>query len=507
MRSITYFALSYLRILSIALLLFLIVAIVSTKTVAQVKLLGKPKGMFQGVVGTDGKPIYLLEGKPLTYDNGICGYLNYLLKSISGQATSGNTGVLRDNFSIQVCHFTQSPKTVTDVLQECETVNLQIAKDKRGQIINNRFEQPLVISGLSGTLGINGNQIPYLMLSGSKSGDVNVSGDTIVSEVQIMKSKYNKVEVSGNVFRKDTARIDVMNSSIQNLFFEGNNAKVLNAYFMEDTLGMANFSANYIADVNVNHKINEVNFFHCQLNNWLMTDITKLPGSRSIRFNQCSFGKESGLLGISADTIEFKSCVHIEHGMFLQGIDKEEPTILKFYNTDLTNIEFDYDSRYKLYESPYPELNRSIYEQLLVKFQNEKKLNSYERVDKEYFQSRHSWFVNELSFIWWDYSYNKWRIIIWTIFFLLLFTLWNYGNWEKLILIYPIKKSADISASASEYEKIIKIFVYTSFIFFSIKVDFEKLSFKSTKWLVYFFLQYIIGLICLFFIANAILKL
>jgi hypothetical protein len=55
-------------------------------------------------------------------------------------------------------------------------------------------------------------------------------------------------------------------------------------------------------------------------------------------------------------------------------------------------------------------------------------------------------------------------------------------------------------------KRMIYALVFTSFIFFSLRIDFDKLKYANTKYLAAFFVQYIVGLICLFFLVNAIFK-
>jgi hypothetical protein len=57
-----------------------------------------------------------------------------------------------------------------------------------------------------------------------------------------------------------------------------------------------------------------------------------------------------------------------------------------------------------------------------------------------------------------------------------------------------------------KFQFIVKGFIFTSLIFFSLRINFEKLSYNTTKGLVWFFFQYIVGLVCLFFLVNYILK-
>src|ERR1700761_538576 len=124
--------------------------------IAQVKIAGPKKGAFQPVLKVDGKVVDLLEGRTLTYDNGICGYLNKLLIPLAEKPIPGTTGLLTHDFYIQQSYFIQSKQTITDVLQECNDVNLAVDKSHKGFLINNHFNQPLVISGISGSLQMNG---------------------------------------------------------------------------------------------------------------------------------------------------------------------------------------------------------------------------------------------------------------------------------------------------------------------------------------------------------------
>jgi len=229
-------------------------------------------------------------------------------------------------------------------------------------------------------------------------------------------------------------------------------------------------------------------------------------GIEKMMFSQCTFSQNARLADANIDTLEFERCINFEKGTILRGLDRNKPIVLKFDRSDLTNLDFDYDQRYELYKWPSREANESVFQQLLVKFENEKKTESYKRVDIEYSKYRNNQLVNTLNYIWWNFGYEKWLIILWTIFFLSCFTIINMIFWKNFRKIYHVEKESDITNSTGG-EKFIKILLFTSLIFFSLRINFEKLSFKHTGRLVYFFFQYITGLVCLFFIANAILKL
>lgn len=78
---------------------------------------------------SDTKGTYKLEKKQLTYDNGICGYINNLLNPYASRNISSIYGdVLDRDFVFESNHFIQTKKTLSSTLQECEIVK-NIAED------------------------------------------------------------------------------------------------------------------------------------------------------------------------------------------------------------------------------------------------------------------------------------------------------------------------------------------------------------------------------------------
>ncbi len=79
--------------------------------------------------------------------------------------------------------------------------------------------------------------------------------------------------------------------------------------------------------------------------------------------------------------------------------------------------------------------------------------------------------------------------------------------------LYPIMEKDNPSyydrtqlAGQNNRKKRVKVLAFTVLIFFSLRVDFDKLSFQKPGLVIYFFIQYLIGLGCLFLILIAILK-
>jgi hypothetical protein len=159
----------------------------------------------------------------------------------------------------------------------------------------------------------------------------------------------------------------------------------------------------------------------------------------------------------------------------------------------------------------------SNYEGLLGKFRIEKKDESYERLDLEYqdFKGMHngSWarVFNWLNREWWNYGYSRGKVIQWTFVFLALFFVGNMLLWRQMQETYSIHQSQNFIDRREhpfryQMQKYIRIFLYTAYIFFSIKIDLPRLKITNFWLLLYFFFQFLVGLWCLFFIVNALLK-
>ena len=395
------------------------------------------------------------------------------------------------------------------MLEDCFGENITFTPPSKMTISNTYFSDALVLSGLSGKLEINGCFVPYIRVSSSQNGSINFTGNKIPYVVDIQSINNNNIEINSNSFTSDSALVVINQSHIDEIKFVSNSAKRIEIRCFSDTFENIYFMNPQVGIESSENTSPTFEFWNCQIKGtfWPIIGQTKRPSK--IEFTECLFDSKTQLIGITTDTVEFCNCINIEKGMRFDCEKNREPIILKLYHTDLTNIDFDYDDRYLLYQWHNPDITRSIYEKLLVKFQSEKKLESFKRVDIEYYKFKNNHFSSFLAKIWWDYGYSKWLIIIWTIVFLLIFTTINFWKWQNISSTYKIVDQKDFDANSSlvgALSKAAKVFVFTSLIFFSLKIDFNKLSFKKTGWLLYFFVQYVFGLLCLFFIVNAILK-
>lgn len=199
-----------------------------------------------------------------------------------------------------------------------------------------------------------------------------------------------------------------------------------------------------------------------------------------------------------------------------------------------------YYDKYRIYwpetidRTVYEELTQ-VYEGLLKKFKNEGHLTSYATLDKEYqaFKdlqnpdaSEIKKLLNKINFYWNNYGYNKERIWLWTAIFLAISTLINWLVFPYLVKdVYPVpmidkalfdnkpENRAQFTGSVFlkgkvhlNFRYLIYAFYYTILIFFGLKLTTERVNFKMHGGIAIIFTEYLIGLICLGYLANFIIS-
>ena len=161
-----------------------------------------------------------------------------------------------------------------------------------------------------------------------------------------------------------------------------------------------------------------------------------------------------------------------------------------------------------------------VYEQVLKKLKDDGLMESYQTLDIEYKQLKYSqkgaWgaFVNLLDSNWWNYGYNPERIFAYSAGFWCLFSLVNMATYRKLSNgVYAISFLDAIHTRVGNPVKraffyVLKVFAYTSVVFFGLKMDLEKFRDGALKRHPFLFggliFEYVVGLVCLGFIVNII---
>ncbi|MBO9202618.1 MULTISPECIES: hypothetical protein [Niastella] len=210
-------------------------------------------------------------------------------------------------------------------------------------------------------------------------------------------------------------------------------------------------------------------------------------------------------------------------------IDFKKPCDL-FINDELSpNIKFNYEYfKLILNDKLTTSYKDYIFRQLLEMQQRNNFSYGYEKIDKEYRQFKYlnksyllGNFQNWLDAVWWDYGYDKFKVVVnsFIIFFLLSFL--NFFLYSKLVYAYyPDKfKQIDERLKANNmddqpsfwikakifFTRNLVILIYTGFIFWGLKLDFKELELRKPLYLLIVIFQYIIGLICLAYIANYVI--
>ncbi len=154
----------------------------------------------------------------------------------------------------------------------------------------------------------------------------------------------------------------------------------------------------------------------------------------------------------------------------------------------------------------------NVYEQLLKNFETNGYTDSHEKLDIEYHQMRYAekgqWYWNLIQKYWWNYGYSKWYIFLWIGGLMTLFTLLNIGLYPHLSSnVYRIRSLSELQMPGGRWRIIVQplyALTYTGFIFFGVKIDPDGIK-KVDGWLYYIFFIYIVGLVCLGYLANYII--
>ncbi|WP_426672057.1 hypothetical protein ACPPVU_12580 [Mucilaginibacter sp. McL0603] len=318
---------------------------------------------------------------------------------------------------------------------------------------------------------------------------------------------------------------------------------------------------------------NNLSFYKCNFNkefngnegssrsNLEAAPAARLKTFRSLSFNNCAFKGNFNLLGslfipkaqllivnsIMPDTINL-SGLKIDLVDFTGVRDSlGNITYLNLVGSDITRFNLEY-SHFHLYFPPStpPDQITGTYQRLLKLFKDEGFDNSYEKLDIEFkyqnaimnnykrnaclfvFCDNHKlghlgdnlWTVVNffrlpvigywINRTWWNFGYDRIRVLIWSLLIILLFSWFNIYIFQNLLAVFYVEKLDPSTISNVDQTNKLKLLrywyclIYTGFVFFKIDFDFKNMNFASRYMLILLF-QYLIGLICTAFIINLIL--
>ena len=202
----------------------------------------------------------------------------------------------------------------------------------------------------------------------------------------------------------------------------------------------------------------------------------------------------------------------------------KRPHYIFLFNTDISKFQLDYfhfrllvpDSTITPVYGTKPsritlDQKDAMYEALLNNFKQNGQEESYRRLDIEYqkFKLANSWarhFV-WLPGIWWNYGYNKEYVVLWILISLFVFILINAFAVKVLNKhVYEVLPPKDLEGKLGVLGWLWQSGVYTCNIFFRLTLDRECMRFRKFWATVYFLVIYILGVLCLGYLANFILQ-
>lgn len=147
----------------------------------------------------------------------------------------------------------------------------------------------------------------------------------------------------------------------------------------------------------------------------------------------------------------------------------------------------------------------------------------YQKADKEFIQLKYEsdgWFGYLLNWInknWWDYGYGKHLIFRNSLILFVFAFIGNLLSYRKIINeTYKIDKvtEADIADQRRFINSPIKrafrraayCLLFTCYIFWGWKLEFDRLKVESLRLAGWIILQYLIGIICLAYLAGYIIS-
>jgi len=191
-----------------------------------------------------------------------------------------------------------------------------------------------------------------------------------------------------------------------------------------------------------------------------------------------------------------------------------EKIVINLTRAPIANIELNYND-FELESSSLEDIDTatSIYTALLANYKTRGMMEQYKNVyiDYQHYINTHGSLEHRiygtirdgLQYAWWNYGYDKERIIWITLFSLLIITLINIFCYKKLNTeVYKVDENNFQDKPNNFYNSL----VYTSIVFFSFTLSLEKLQFGKKRYLLWFIFTYLLGIVCIAYLANYVLK-
>jgi len=178
--------------------------------------------------------------------------------------------------------------------------------------------------------------------------------------------------------------------------------------------------------------------------------------------------------------------------------------VINLHATDLWKLKLEYKYfKFDLHGLSYDE-KTTIYEGMLKNFKDHGQNESYELLDIDFQQFKNPTFA-WVGKLWWNFGYNKEYVFGWAVLFIMIFTIINFFLYNTLNeRVYKFDNLPDVPKGKHQH-RLWYSFVYTFSIFFQLKLKIDKINFRSKLGTAYLLFMYLLGLVCLAYMANFVL--
>jgi hypothetical protein len=394
-----------------------------------------------------------------------------------------------------------------------DTLKTRPAKSPRITIINPHFTQSIRI--------------------GKTRDSIFTKDKIILKKASIYDVRYGDYNISAI----DGKELKIIESSTNSVTIDLKNTKLLSIsdFFATASISVANDANSKIA---TSHKLLRSNIPSCTyagVFNELKIDTSTI---KNLRLRVATIKNRLTLKNSRIDTLEFQNTI-LPDTIVLKNLDLfTMPGFIDFTHSQVSgntnkllligDIDF---SKLKIPLTKYTIKidNEGDYEdqitlyQTVIKKLKESGLNKKaEALDKKYqeIQYKHNGnhIINFVSKHWWDYGYDKSKVVINSFYIYFIFFFVNLLAFNSITKVYypPNIESYNYSKSVNDkvkhtnrFTKLIfktpSVLLYTAFIFWGLKLDLKELKIKNWWALILVVFEYTIGVICLAYIANYII--
>lgn len=294
--------------------------------------------------------------------------------------------------------------------------------------------------------------------------------------------------------------INIIDSKIGTLVFENNN--------IHNNISFLDYSAPSVKM----SQVNSIEILNCKILEPIF--FKNIPYPKSIVIDNITFINSNSIIDLTAfDNSEQNSVCEIK---------------IKNINDDISKLKMNYE-KFRLNFVDMPNWKKeSLYKSLLEEQLKLGYIYGYQKLDKEFKHFEYTKdntllgeFKDWMDKTWWEYGYNKFKVITNSLYIFLFIVLINLVFYSHFLAIYFPDKFKKIeerlvdkfSNSNSMINRLLfhiyripSVIVYSAYLFWGVRLEIKEIEINKPLIFVLLILEYIVGVICLAYIANYIIS-